>query len=323
MKPFPTFLTMLFASSLAVAQNSPRFSGLMFGDYYYIIKSHDPAQTDFQAFDYRRIYLTTDYDISDGFTSRFKLESDPGVSTLPNGKLSVMIKDAYLDWKSLIENGHVILGVQGTWNINLAEAIFGYRSLEKTIQDLHGISASRDMGISISKNFSPVFSAGILVGNNSGNGLWTNRYKRGYIYIQYKPANEMVILVDGDYGGAPLKRYLRTGDVVVAYTNSSFSFGVQGYAQSKDHSHPDGSTLTSYGLSVNGWVQLFDNKRLVVRFDHWNPDTRVSNDVQNLLIAALDYTINKSVHIMPNIETTTYTNMKPDVTLRGTFYFTF
>lgn len=323
MKPFYALLTMLFMVASALAQNSPRFSGLMFGDYYYNIKNHDPAQNDMQAFDYRRIYLTADYDISNGFTSRFRFESDPGASTLQNGKLSVMIKDAYLDWKSLIENGHIIFGVQGTWNINLTEAIFGYRSLEKTIQDLHGISSSRDMGISISKNFSPLFSAGVLVGNNSGNGLWTNRYKRGYLYIQYKPVKEMTILIDGDYAGAPSNKYLRTGDIVLAYTNNSYSIGLQAYMQSKDHSQTDGSTMSSYGISLNGWARLVDNLRLVARFDHWDPNTKISNDSQNLIIVAFDYTISNNVHIMPNLETTTYAGMKSDVSLRGTFYFTF
>ncbi|MGB9591857.1 MAG: hypothetical protein ACPL1K_05010, partial [Candidatus Kryptoniota bacterium] len=147
---------------------------------------------------------------------------------------------------------------------------------------------------------------------------------RGYLYIQFRPIREMIILVDGDYSGAPSKKYLKTGDIIVAYTNNSFSLGAQAYIQSKDHSQPDGSTLTSYGISLNGWARLVDNLRLVARLDRWDPNTKMSGGVQNLLLAALDYTVNRNVHIMPNIETTTYSDgMQSDVTLRGTFYFTF
>ncbi len=319
-----------FGTGASFGQSLPKFSGLMFGDYYYMVQNHDQTQKGMQAFDYRRIYLTTDYDIADGFAARFRLESDPSASSLPNGKLSVMVKDAYLDWKNLINNGDVVFGLQGTWNINMAEGIFGYRSLEKTIQDLHGISASRDMGISASENFSKSFSAGLLLGNNSGNGVWTNKYKSGYLYLQFKPVKEFTMLLDGQYSGAPAEKYAKTGDLIVNYANTDFSLGVQGFVNSIDHGEADGSTLQRNGISLNGWVALADNVRLIARYDNYTPDTKnknttIANSVQDFILGGFDFAVRKNVHIMPNVEYTSYglSGSKPDVLARATFFFSF
>jgi hypothetical protein len=334
----------------------------MFGDYYYNVENHTQSLKTVNGFDYRRIYLTTDYNISDGFAARFRLESDPSASDLgtttigpakspndttgnTNGKLTVMVKDAYLDWKSLIPNGHVIFGLQGTPDINMAEGIFGYRSLEKTIQDLHSVSASRDLGISASDKFSDAITAGILIGNNNSNsGNFApnfGKYKRGYLYFQIKPMNELTILLDGDYFSqftTGLENYGKTGDVIVNYVTTSFSIGVQGFMQGVDHKGTNGlgasnnSTLVQEGVSINGWVELIDNLRLVARFDNWNPNTSahtsVTGSAQNFLLGALDWSVAKNVHIMPNFEYTHYSvyNTKGDpndIVGRATFYFTF
>ncbi|MCL5031062.1 MAG: hypothetical protein M1480_18815 [Bacteroidetes bacterium] len=328
-----------FLLSFTKAQNLPKFSGLMFGDYYYVQQYHDQTQKDLQAFEFRRIYLTADYTVSDGIWARFRLESDPTASNLGNNKLSTMVKDAFLDFKN-VGNGDLVLGLQGTWNINMAEGIFGYRPLEKTIQDLHGISASRDLGISLTQKFSDAFSAGLLLGNNTGNGdsflpgTATNasqaRYKSGYLFLQFNPMKELTILVDGQYYGAPKSQYGKIGDVIVNYANSSFSLGVQAFLNAIDHGEADGSTLERNGISLNGWIALTDNIRLVARYDNYTPDsntknTTIANSTQSFILGALDFAVRKNVHIMPNIEYTSYglSGSKADVLLRGTFFFSF
>lgn len=331
-----------FGTGASFGQSLPKFSGLMFGDYYYMMQNHDQTQKDMQAFEYRRIYLTADYTIADGFWARFRLESDPTASNLGNGKLSTMVKDAFLDWKNPIGTGDLVVGLQGTWNISMAEGIFGYRPLEKTIQDLHGISASRDLGISLTQKFSDAFSAGLLLGNNSGNSgtfipnagntSTVNRYKSGYLYLQFIPVNGFTILLDGQYAGAPAQKNASTGDVIVNYANSDFSLGVQGFVNSIDHGEADGSTLSRTGFSLNGWLGLADNIRLVARYDYYTPNTdgtyknlSVPNSTQSFVLSALDFAIKKNVHFMPNVEYTSYgmSGSKPDVLLRITYFFSF
>lgn len=341
MKKIYNLLLILFAiSSLMYAQDAKdkvKFSGLMFGDYYYMIQNHDNAQKDMQAFEYRRIYLTTDYTISDGIWARFRLESDPTASNLSNNKLSTMVKDAFVDFKN-VGNGDVVVGLQGTWNINMAEGIFGYRPLEKTIQDLHGISASRDLGISITQKFSDVVSAGFLLGNNSGNSgtlfgvpnTSATRYKSGSLFLQFKPTSEFTILLNGQYSGAPADKNISIFDAIVNYSNSDFSIGAQGFINSINKGAADGSTLKRNGISLNGWVALSQDIRFVARYDSYTPDadnknTTIANSTQTLLLGALDFAIRKNVHIMPNIEYTSYglSGSNPDVLFRGTLFFSF
>ena len=339
-KLYSIFLVLFAVSVLAYGQDvkdKVKFSGLMFGDYYYMLQNHDKTQKDMQAFEYRRIYLTTDYTVADEVWARFRLESDPTASNLGNNKLSTMVKDAFLDFKN-IGNGDIVVGLQGTWNINMAEGIFGYRPLEKTIQDLHGISASRDLGISITQKFSDVVSAGFLLGNNSGNSgtffgqpnTSATRYKSGSMFLQFKPSKELTILLNGQYSGAPAEKNVSIFDAIVNYSNSSFSIGAQGFINSINKAAADGSTLNRNGISLNGWVALSENVRLVGRFDSYTPDTKtknttLANSTQNLILAALDFAVKKNVHVMPNIEYTSYglSGSDPDVFLRGTLFFSF
>lgn len=355
-----TLAAILLFAGMASAQNMPKFSGLFFGDYYYVLghdatnnsansgvnptSTYSPSATGsnvplskyMQGFDYRRIYLTMDDSLANDFSARFRLESDPSASDIPsttgtNGKLSVMIKDAFINWKNVTDGGNIMIGVQGTPEINMAENIFGYRSLEKTIQDLHTISSSRDLGVSYNQSFSGGFSAGLLLGNNSGNSALsttTDRYKAGYLYLQYKPMKELTILLNGQYNGTGYDAYNRVGDVIVNYANSDFSLGAQYFLNGANKT--GAATVKQNGLSINGWVGLVQDLRLVARYDMYTPNTDTkntlfSNSVQNLVLGALDWSVRKNVHLMPNIEYVAYglSGSKADVLARATFYITF
>ncbi len=347
MRSFYVFAALLLFTGVSFGQNLPKFSGLMFGDYYYVGQNHDPSQKDMQAFEYRRIYLTADYTIADGFWARFRLESDPTGSNLSNNKLSTWVKDAFIDWQNPLGNSDLIIGLQGTYNINMAEGIFGYRPLEKTIQDLHGISASRDLAISLTERFTDQVSAGVFLGNNSGNsgglypdnanGLPTNvnlafKYKTISAFLQFVPVKGFTILLDGQYSGEPKQQDISVGDLIVNYQTNDFALGVQGFVNSINKYYADGSTLNRNGISFNGWVALADNIHLVGRYDMYtgatdaaHKNTTYAYSTQNFLMGALDFAVRKNVHFMPNVEYTTYgvSGSNPDVLYRVTYYFSF
>lgn len=348
--PYVLAILLLFAG-VSFGQNLPKIHGLMFGDYYYLAQDHLPSQNNMQAFEYRRIYLTADYDIAPNFHARMRLESDPTGSNLGNGKLSTWVKDAFIDWHNPIPNSDLIIGLQGTWDINFAEPTFGYRPLEKTIQDLHGISSSRDLGVSFTQRFTHQFSAGLLVGNNSGNsgGLYpdnangapTNldpkfRYKSAYLFLKYVD-DGFTVYLDGQYSGEPNQQDIQTGDLILNYKTDTYSIGVQGFLNTVHKADPDGSNLNRDGISFNGWVTLVKDLNLIGRYDIYDGNTSSkyqnvtlgSNQflycTQNFLLAALDYKVNDHVHFMPNLEYTTYgvSGSKPDVMYRVTYYFDF
>ena len=344
MRSIYVFAALLLFAGVSFGQNLPKFSGLFFGDYYYVL-GHDASNTsvnptsiysstaaltkDMQAFAYRRIYLTAAYDFAQDFTAQFRFESDPSASSLPNGKLSSMIKDAFINWKNVTDGGNIIIGLQGTPQINMAEGIFGYRPIEKTIEDLHGISQSRDMGISYNQKFSDSFTAGLLIGNNSGNSVQTvnGKYKASYLYLQFNPMKELTILLNGQYNGAGPDAFNRVGDIIVNYANSSFSLGAQYFLNGLT---VGGATVKRNGLSLNGWAGLTDNLRLVARYDMYTPNadtknTTFGNSTQSLIMGALDWAVRKNVHFMPNVEYVAYglSGSKADVVAKATFFISF
>ena len=53
-----------------------KFSGLVFGDYYYFNQSHDPKWQGQQGFWLRRIFFTFDYTFTPKVSTRFRLEAN-------------------------------------------------------------------------------------------------------------------------------------------------------------------------------------------------------------------------------------------------------
>ena len=155
MKKALSFLTViLFFAGFSFAQDSsPKFSGLMFGDYFYNAGSHDSNLKDLNGFQLRRIYLNTDYTISENFMTRFRFEADQtAASNTAGGKLGVMVKDAWLGWKNIFTGSDLIFGLSPTPAFDVSEGAWGHRYLEKTIMDLNGAVPSRDLGIDLKGN---------------------------------------------------------------------------------------------------------------------------------------------------------------------------
>lgn len=130
-----------FSESSLLAQG--KLSGYMFGDYYYNVARDKnyatlsntgmagaaPGGTAMQAFQIRRVYFTYDNDISETFTTRFRLEADQGTDVLNSGKIGVFVKDAYLKWKNIFSGSDFIFGIQPPPTYDVSEAAWGYRSL--------------------------------------------------------------------------------------------------------------------------------------------------------------------------------------------------
>jgi hypothetical protein len=204
-----------------------RIWGYTFGDFYYdahadanIVSAtgkpsangrggetnYSGAPTYRNAFQFRRIYLGYDYDISKKFSVEILLASEPnantatvaGISTstttltgangatatttttttttVPNsdnlvdGKMSFYIKLFNLRVKSVWNGSDLIVGEQLTPAFAmLTEKIWGYRSIERTISDFHRTNAY-DVGAGLQGFFDPAsknFGYDILIGNNS------------------------------------------------------------------------------------------------------------------------------------------------------------
>jgi len=183
-----------------------RIWGYAFGDFAYT--GHAPAVTSTygkennyyqvptgrNAFQFRRIYLGYDYEITKKFKAEVLLEAAPNANSTPtsssssvingdntaDGKIAFYIKNFNLRARDVWAGTDFVIGEMGTPGFalnepgtngptSLSEATWGYRSIEKTITDFHK-NNSYDVGAALQGTFDPAtknFGYVLMVGNNT------------------------------------------------------------------------------------------------------------------------------------------------------------
>lgn len=139
----------------------------------------------------------------------------------------------------------------------------------------------------------------------------------------------------------------------VGYKNQKFTFGAEAFWRTNKESgiknvvieNDDivGSTRTDvkrFGYSIFGsYITPINNVKAFARYDYYDPNTESNvytkfsggkltggaDDETNLIIAGLDYSPQKNIHIMPNIIFKSYSQsgMDCDLTGRMTLYYSF
>lgn len=340
--------TVLLTSSYAFSQEekpkeefkpSGKVWGYAFGDFYYkmggaktadadsfliekgdtIIKAKrwgnaEFAQKpkDFYAFTFRRIYLGYDYQFAPNISSRILLESSDGVTTSA-GDRTVFIKALYLEWKNIFPKQTLKLGQISTpsWS-TFTEAKWAYRSIEKTIGDMRGISRSNDLGIGLSGTISDMKSTpadsgakavsllnityNAMWGNGRGSKPEDNYAKVVYGEVIFKILNS--ILLEGyaeyDYsdnmyiGGEKSGSRYSTAKTIykgfIGYEHELFTVGaeaVQAVQENVKFAAVDSATgtkkdttdLEQFGLSFWARGTLIKDKLFAfARYDMYSPD---------------------------------------------------
>jgi hypothetical protein len=182
-----------------------RLWGYAFGDEYYV--GHADAggrgpETNYSgvagnrnAFQFRRVYLGYDYEITKKFKAELLLASEPSANTavsnattatvqngdnLVDGKMAFYIKNINLRARDLWNGTDFVIGEMSTPGFalneagtnaptSLSETTWSYRSVEKTITDFHK-NNSYDVGAALQGTFDPStknFGYVLMVGNNS------------------------------------------------------------------------------------------------------------------------------------------------------------
>jgi len=262
-------LVVMLAVGLTGAFAQGKFSGYMFGDYFYNIARDTSfrhggvpgaavgGQKDLQAFQIRRIYFSYDDDISESFASRFRLESDATAGSKETdvaGKVTVFVKDAYLMWKNVFTGSNLIFGFQPTAAFDISETAWSYRCLEKTIMDLRGIIPSRMLGIALRGKLveSGTVNYWLTIGNNSGtaaaNGTnaATDKFKRYSLNLQFLPTKEFQITLLGDYLARPaINAFPVSGNPPETVGNSVLTTALFAGYMVKDH----------YNVGIEGFLR--------------------------------------------------------------------
>ncbi len=186
------------------AENSGRIWGYSFGDFAYKSKADSlsrggsnqytgiRAQT--SMFQFRRIYLGYDYNISKKFTAELLLAAEdnfpPGAppvgsaagttttfaagnstgDLLTNQKMTFYIKNMNIRWKGIWKGTDLVVGEMSTPAFpGISEKVWSYRSIERTVADIRR-TPSYDFGIALQGVFDPStknFGYNFLVANGT------------------------------------------------------------------------------------------------------------------------------------------------------------
>lgn len=336
--------------------NSGKLWGYAFADYYY--KSHADTLNrgggnqytgipkNKNAFQFRRIYLGYNYNISKKFSAELLLEAANGAisgDALTDNKLAFHIKLANLRWKEIWKGTDLVLGQVSTPGFSMSsESIWGYRSVEKMTIDIRGTS-SYDLGVALQGKFDPTsqnFGYDLMIANGTGAKPEGDNYKWLYGDIWGKFLDKkLYVNLYVDYSGiAPVAGMQHSRTMIkgiAAYTMPKFAIGVEAYTNRLQNDNQateistgnvDVLTVNAKGFSLFAHANIIKDKlNLFARFDAFNPTNKIDNSKYNkyvgntsgyndpstkeqFITAGLDFTPDKKVHLMPNIWYNKYTN---------------
>jgi hypothetical protein len=345
-------LVLALSAPSVFAQEKPagKVWGYAFGDYFYKVggttveaspSQYSMVAKDFQAFQFRRLQLFYDHNISEKFFSRFMMEAND--KTLqPDGKFGDILKTAYIEWKNIIPRGNVALGLHPAPTfVWLTEKVWNYRSVEKTISDFRGLAGAggaTDLGIVLRGNFDAAsrYGYGFMIGNGTGQKAENNKYKKFYGVLSAKPAKGAVLEAYGDYEPAASDKNISTLKGFAAYETNPLTAGLEAVYQTQENAGLAGADKTPFGIAffARGPVPSVEKLNAFARFDFFNPNTQVTDSGFNeyFFVAGLDYAPIKNVHFIPNLWLNSFSNKNSagiktyrpkdtDVVARLTFYY--
>jgi len=353
----------LFLASPFLAQEDSRgkISGYMFGDYFYNIlrdSSIDQisnkaqfGEKDLNGFDFRRIYFTYDYKISDQFSTRFRLESQTIVG-VENAIFTAFIKDAYLNWKDIFKGSNFIFGIQPPPTFTVSEDFWNYRSLDRTIMDLRRIASSRDFGVSLKGKITSSGSVKywLMYGNGSAFEAEGDKFKRAYAHIDLQPGKTFRLTLYGDYRFKPKKEFTQvqqsfnndalTSSLFFGFQNSNnFRIGLESFWQVNYNDLIRSPEMDVYeimrrnviGISLFSWLKFTESLVAIGRYDFYDPNFSedYKGDSRNYFILGLSFILHEKITITPNVQLETYekpvegVEIDPSLTGRITFYYEF
>jgi len=348
------FLTAASASSAAQGTSSPpadqpaspppappyKFSGLIFGDYYYFNQDHDEKWDGQQGFWIRRVYFTFDYAFTPAITTRFRLEMN-GNGKLAGGQLTPYVKDAYLRW-TFYGRQQFTVGLQPSLTLDYVDSAWGLRHVEKTPLDLYRWDSTRETGVAAGGplNEAGTFKYAVQVGNDSGTGSETDRFKAVRVAARYEPKTGFT--VEGLYGyfARDLHADRSLVHLFAGYRAPNARVGFQYAWQQRPAA--DGSMSPDVELDVYSGYAVADLKpqkfSLFARVDRHAdpcPDCAAIDYLPlsteapfTLVLAGVEYYLIPSVRFSPNVEWVSYSTPetagvptpKDDLVWRATFY---
>ena len=323
-----------------VLEDKGTLSGLVYSDYYWFANSHNEEIAGNNGFWFRRIYLTYDQPINDSFSARLRLEMNSPGDFLSDDKMTPVLKDAYLKWAN--ENHEILAGISSTPMFGLIEDIWGYRSVEKTPQDLYGFGSSRDFGLSFKGTLDAEQKAGyhLFVGNGNSNKPELDQGKKIMLSLSYELTDHFVVQAYGDWDDRPDDQDWTTLQGFAGYQSEAVNLGASYSYQIRNNSSNTFGDIELDLVSLFANATLTDMLKGYIRVDHlFDPVVEgesisylpmsSSAESSTFLVGGVDISLAEDIHLMPNIETIVYgedeTGNRPDedIVPRMTLFYEF
>ena len=355
----------VFTSTFAQDKSDFKVTGYVFGDYFYKAGGDTLAKPGyksqywgnssdkvtqyvkgFSAFQMRRVYLGFYYNLNPDFSTTVLFEGNDGSFaqfTSAGIKQSVYVKQAFVEWKSLVPNASLYIGLVPTPTFGVDEAIWNYRSVEKTPGDARALGQASDFGVSLKGKFD---DAGMVtyhatIGNGPGQAFENNKYKVFYGSIDVKPVKDLIVELYSDY--APASDGVKninasTFKAIAGYKVAGLNLGAEFFSKTFRNSTLVSKVLqdkVSTIFSVFGYYPVMNNLNLLARFDAYDPDKNDADGKyataykETFVTVGADYSPNANIHIIPNIWANSFspkgTNLAKgtDLVYRITYHFIF
>jgi hypothetical protein len=314
-----------------------KISGLVYGDYYDVVRNHRDDLEGQNGFWIRRLYFTYDHTLSKALSLRVRLEANSKGDFKSTGVNTPYVKDAWLKWAF---GAHALtFGLAPTANIDFVDAFQGYRSVEKSPFDLYRWDSSRDLGVlvqgGLGKEARTRYS--FQLGNGSGLGSEVDQSKAVRSELAHRFASGLVLEGYADWQDRPDARDVWTVEAFAGWQEKTWRASLQYGHQERREAGSGGSDLALDFVSTFAAVQLSPRVTILGRADR-NFDAIPSGETIDYMpfseqaksvftLVGVDVTLAKTVHLIPTVELTFYdeaadgTTPGTDVVPRVTLFF--
>lgn len=318
-------------------------------DYLYVAGHHDntdSTETDgYNCFDLRRVRLGFKRTLNEYFAFDIRLEASVNdwyshvVEGTSASTAKPFIKDAHGTW-TIGDDLNIRFGLQGNPLFNTPENIWGYRTVEKIVTDLHKIESSRDLGVSLNGSMD-IFSFTLMAGNGNGDKNDTYEGKEIFAVAGIEPMDDMILEAgvgyeaeDEDANGDSNTHTTIQG--FLGYKGNDFQGGFHYAMYNYNYADEEEEDLDINLMSVFGAYHISPVVDILARYDmvDENPGADGIDRLHmadfaptNTLIAGIAWKPAGNLQVIPNIEYVSYGDPKeegleapdPDTFVRVTF----
>jgi len=248
------------------------------------------------GFQIKRFYVGIDHKFDDVFSGNITVDADNVIKsadftkgTTSNTGMGLYIKKAYLEAK-LDPAFTVRLGSADMPWVPYSEGLYGYRHVEKVLNDLNGFGTSADWGVHVMGSFADglvSYQVSAIDGGGYRNPQFTKTVDlEGRLSLQYKGFNAAIGGYTGKLGkdvqGATTVHSATRLNALLAYKGkiSDIPFTVGGeYMHAKNWNNVTGSlsagNISSNGYSLFASVTPMDKWSIFGRYDWIKPNKQL------------------------------------------------